>query len=485
VAPAGEQKETPPGPIAIKADKRPSFLQAEGVSTMMMQESLPGIKRFLKPTGFKQRVLSLAIHCIAAFALHWGRMSAVQAAGSISTEPRHRAQICRFLGRKYWRKRPLLPPLQTQMLQMESADGCFAFLLDQTLCSQQGEKTENTYSTGNRQRRPRKGKRYSKYKYARKRCHCFVFGLLITPSGLRIPFRRFYYTKEYCQTKEWTYRKQTQLAAELIRELPLPQGADVVVLGDTAFEAKPIREACAQRGYTWIVPINPERVLAGVKPRPKVSSLVKGFTAQQFKPVRLYPGQGHYAAMRRVSVYRMGPKVKPRTFYVHSEKRAVHSVGDALLVFSTRTCPKPEQELDVQKILITNNRDLKAAEVVELYDLRWQIELFFKELKSTLGFDQYRFRSFEKVAVWVDLVLASFLYLEWYRARQLRRPDLSEETKKRWCWQRTHGLCVAMRQEVEKADVEYVAEAVQSKNGLRRLRRKLRLVIQREYRLAG
>jgi hypothetical protein len=139
----------------------------------------------------------------------------------------------------------------------------------------------------------------------------------------------------------------------------------------------------------------------------------------------------------------------------------------------------------VQKILMTNDRRLKAAEVVELYDLRWQIELFFKELKSTLGFDQYRFRRFERVESWLELVLVTFLYLEWHRARQLQRSDLSKEEKDRWRRQRTHGLCMAMRQETERADLDYLAEAVQTKSGIRRLRRKLREVVQREYRAAG
>lgn len=79
-------------------------------------------------------------------------------------------------------------------------------MIDQTLYSQQGDMTENTYSTGNRQKRPRNGRRYSKYKHARKRCHCFVMGLLITPSGWRIPFRRSYYTKEYCGQQGRVYR---------------------------------------------------------------------------------------------------------------------------------------------------------------------------------------------------------------------------------------------------------------------------------------
>jgi len=450
---------------------------------MMMQDALPGIKRFLRPVGLSKRVAGLTLRCLAAFILHWGRMSAVQASAVVASEPRHRAQISRFLGRAYWQRLQPLAVLQAQLLRLEPGQGRFVFILDQTLSSQQGDKTENTYSSGNRQRRPRKGRRYNQYKHARKRCHCFVMGLLLTPSGLRLPFRRSYYTQDYCAGKGRVYRKQSELAAEMITALPLPEGSDVVVLGDTAFDAQVIRAACTPRGYTWVVPLNPQRVLAGAKPRPKVSSLVERLTARQFQSVRLLPSQGRYAALRRVSPYRLGPKVKPRTYYVHQERRAVHSVGEVVLVFSTRECPKAGQQVAVQKILMTNNRDLKAAEVVELYDLRWQIELFFKELKSTLGFDHYRFRRFDKVEAWVELVLLTFVYLEWYRARQLRRRDLSDEDKERWRRQRTLGLCVALRQEVARADLAYVADAVQTKHGVRRLRNKLRLVIQTEYRV--
>ena len=63
------------------------------------------------------------------------------------------------------------------------------------------------------------------------------------------------------------------------------------------------------------------------------------------------------------------------------------------------------------------------APVIELYSLRWQIELFFKELKSTLGFHQYQFQKFEPVEGWAELALTTFMYLEWYRVQQMSRRD--------------------------------------------------------------
>ena len=372
--------------------------------------------------------------------------------------------------------RPTAVPRRVLARKVRSGD-----VVDQTLVGQQGGKTENTFSTGNRKRRPRKGRRYNKYKHARKTCHCFVKGLLITPSGIRIPFSRSYYTREYCEAKNRPYRTQTELAAEMIAELPLPEGVKVVVLGDTAFDAKCIREACDKRKYTWVVPLNPERVLAGPQgKRPKVRSLINGLKADRLVEIRLHAGKGPCVEQRRVSPWRVGSKVKPRTYYVQQRRQAVHSVGEVQLVFSTRMKPTKNRPVEVQKILMTNDLSLSAKQIVEWYALRWQIELFFKELKSTLGFHQYRFRKFDRVEGWDELIQVTFLYLEWHRARQLQRRDLAEEKKKWWRWQRTHGLCMAVRQAAEQADLEEIAERLETPTGLQRLRLVLKRALPKE-----
>jgi hypothetical protein len=268
----------------------------------------------------------------------------------------------------------------------------------------------------------------------------------------------------------------------LIRSLPLPDGASVVVLGDTAFDAAVIRDACDDRGFSWITPVNTERVLAGPKPRPKVSSLVAHFRPDQFQTIRLYPGRGDWVRYRRVSRYRIGPKVKPRTYYAHQERRDVHSVGEVQLVFSTRKSPTKTGKVEVERILMTKDLKLTTRTIVELYALRWQIELFFKEMKSDLGMVDYRFRQFERVARWVEMALITFMYLEWYRARQLARRDLSHKEKQWWERQRTYGLRQAIRQRVEREELQYIAERLETSGGIRRLRRELNDAYPSEYR---
>lgn len=452
---------------------------------VMVADLLPALKRFLAAAGLKEAALQMVMRLVIGFLLHAGRMSCLQAAGSVRSDARHRAQLGRMLKRPCFRRLDLTSILRQQLLELESVRGLFVFIVDATLIGQAGRKTENTYSTGNRKRRPKKGRRYGKYKHARKSCHCHTGGLLITPSGIRIPFLIPYRTREYCAKKGLVHRTTAEAAADLIRQLPLPEGARVVVLGDTAYDAEVVRQACADRGYDWIFPCNPERVLAGPRgKRPQVRSLLKDWPQVSRQTIRLAPGQGPYVNYRRLSPHRIGPKAKPRTFYVHHQRRTVKSVGDVRLVFSTTKVKLAKATPDDVKILMTNNLKWNVREVVELYALRWQIELFFKELKSSLGFHHYRFRDFAAVESWCQLALAAFAYLEWLRARQLARGSLSDEAKNWWRRQRTHGLCQAVRLASQQSELHYLADRLDTPGGICKLKKLLRASFAPEYRAA-
>jgi hypothetical protein len=449
---------------------------------IIVPDVLPVCKRFLRPLALYGQARLLLTRLIAAFVLHPGRMSCMQAAGAIRSQARHRAQIGRFVARSSWRGRYNSLTLRKRLIRSECQLGQWIYIVDATLNGQAGKKTENTYSTGNRKRRPAKGRRYNKYKHARKSCHCFTTGLLISPSGRRIPFCKPYYTRQYCAQYGLQHRTTAEAAADLIGELPLPPEAKLVVLGDTAYDASVVHKACQARGATWIVPCNSERVLEGPQgQRPKVRSLLKNWLTWSRHIIRLAPGQGKYAAYRRLSPHRVGPKAKPRTYDVHQERRRVRSVGEVEIVFSTTNTKLAKATPDDVKILMTNNLELTARQIVELYALRWQIELFFKEIKSVLGFHQYRFRRFAAVEGWVEATLTTFLYLEWYRTEQLRRRALDEEAKRWWQHQRTYGLCQAVRQASEAAQLKYLADHLHTPRGITELKRVLRAGFPQEY----
>ena len=359
---------------------------------VIVTESAAALKGFIAQTGLAETAKLMVLRLVLGFIGHRGRMSCSQAAVSVTSDTVHRGELTRFLKRPRRRKEEYISALRALLLRKENKRGKFIFLIDATLVSQAGKKTQNTFSTNNRQRigRKKKGARYGKKKIVYKKCHSFTFGVLITPSGLRIPFQTPHYTKEYCELQGLVHRTTAEAAAELIRMLPLPAGAEVVVIGDTAYDAKIVQEACAERDYTWIVPANPERVYQDRSQnnsgqRPKLRSRLKDWTSLSLQTIRLRASTGKYAGYRRLSQWRSGPTQKARVYYAHQETRDVRRVGRVLLVFSTTTANLTAATPDDVKILMTNATHLSTREVIELYSLRWQIGVILQRAEIDTG----------------------------------------------------------------------------------------------------
>jgi hypothetical protein len=234
-------------------------------------------------------------------------------------------------------------------------------------------------------------------------------------------------------------------------------------VGDTAFEAKQIRQACAKRNYPWIVPINPERRLAGAKPRPKVLSLAEHLDAHDFQKTSFRLDQGALAAMARVSRSRVRSSKHQRVYWVHRRMADVLSVGEVALLFSNQKEPTTTAPgVRVQKVLMSNARQARTEELLRWYGLRWQIEM-----KGELGMCQYRTRPFERVVGWVSLAVLTYCYLEWYRWQKLQRVAARE--KEDWLRARAHDLRAQLRREVEKADVCELLRLAHLRRGKKRL----------------
>ncbi len=453
---------------------------------IMVEQSAESLKRFIAQTALNDLARGILLRMVLAFIMHRGRMSCSQAAGMVASDPVHRGELTRFLARPRWQKHDFNGPLRNALLKRERKRGKFLFLIDATLVSQAGKKAQNTHSTGNRGRKPAKGRRYNKKKIVYKKCHSFTFGLLITPSGMRIPFEIPHYTKEYCQEKGIEHHTTAESAADMIRSLPLPKDAEVIVLGDTAYDAKVVRQACAEKEYIWIFPPNAERVYQGpTGKRPKLRSRLKDWKSLSLKKIRLRASTGKYANYRRLSKWRVGPKQKPRVYYAHQEKCHVRSVGRVQLIFSTSKPNLKKATPDDVKILMTNATHLSIREVIELYSLRWQIELFFKELKSTLGFSQYSFQKFLAVKAWVETAITAVLFLEYQRVKRIQDRRLSKQTRQWWEAQRLHGLCAAFRQECEGRELKFLSDRLKTSGGVEKLKRLLAAALPPEYRVAG
>lgn len=437
---------------------------------MIFADSLPGFKAFLGQCVEECADFGHVVAFVSCILLPVVARRSVQAAArALRSDLRNAGNLLRFLGGSDSPAVLLAAAQQRLLEQAHLRDRRLHLLvLDSTLHGHQSPHSENSYACRNTTRRPARSNRKQK-QTAPRSCHCFVFALLLCPDGTRIPYWLPFYTQEYCQIRGWRHQTQADLAAQLITQLPLADNIPVVVVGDTAFEAKQIRAACAQRDYRWVVPINPERRLATAKPRPTVLSLAQHLQPHDFQQTSLRLDQGELAPLARVSRARSQSHKPHRVYWVHRRIADVLSIGEVVLLFSNQKVPSVDVKgvIKVQKVLLSNALQASAAELLHWYALRWQIELFFKEMKSQLGLSQYQVRDFARVVSWVNLCVLSFCYLE-QRRRELLEQSQAEE-RRHWETARAQGLRAWLREEVEKADLLHLLSQAKDRAGRKRL----------------
>ncbi len=436
---------------------------------MIFSTSLPRFKAFLADFSGKSTDWACCLLFISPFLLPTCRRSVAAAARSILHDVRDAGWLLRWLGGSS-APAALLAVAQHQLLSAarDQADRLHLLVIDSTMHGQQGQNTQNTYSCRNTKKRPTKSDRHQK-KFHRRSEHCFVFALLLTPNGLRIPYWLPFYTKQYCAMFGRDHSTQADLAAQLIASIPLARPTPVVVVGDTAFEAKQVRQACLRRGWQWVVPLNPERCLAGPQgQRPKVRSWYGQLNAQDFRRVSFRLDQGERAALARVSPKRSQSSKQQRTYWVHHRTATIHNVGEVALLFSTKNDPMAPGGVKVQKVLISNALSATTEQLLAWFSLRWQIELFFKEMKSELGMCQYKLGPFARVVGWVTLSVVCFCYLEWYRWH--KQKEARGKEKQFWQRLRAAGLKEKVRQQVQRADLEALLGLAGADDGQQRLR---------------
>src|SRR5207253_164914 len=116
---------------------------------------------------------------------------------------------------------------------------------------------------------------------------------------------------------------------------------------------------------------------------------------------------------------------------------------------------------------------LPARKVVEYYELRWQIEVFFRELKGQLGLQDYQGTRFDSFERYVTLVLLGYLVLEYQRLRGLKGQAKSEEPRGGWACARTAALLRQVQREAARADVRWIDQRLKTRSGRRLLHRAL------------
>jgi hypothetical protein len=372
-------------------------------------------------------------------------------------------------------------------------------VVDTTYHSTHAEQMENLIPMS-RRRRP--GGREA-------RQHAFVMGLLITECGMRIPLpRKSYYTETYCLHQGRRHRTQVQLAAEMLRDIRLPDDVELTVVFDSAFDAAVVHRACHQRGYRAVFPLDPNRTLsagpaaeADGLPGQKVVHWTRSWSRAEFALLELqYENEDHVFFRRRHRDNLRLPKTH-RRYAIGARQATVSRLGACLVVASYKENPRvglvagqsadwwdyhrepvayrkhgrPVPRRWHNKVLACTDAMATARQVVEWYEVRWQIELFFREIKSRMQFGCYVLKKFEAVERYLDLLMMGFLLLEQERLCEMREAGPpSARGGEPWAQARTTDRLRSLESLCQRWNVTVLERRLRTEQGRRCLLRELR-----------
>lgn len=421
-------------------------------------------EEYLSDLGKRKRYL-LPIY-LACLILGFGTRSLTALGEVFLLERRFKTSVCKFFRRKNFHTRNIHKNVIKGVILLcyklcPKIANLWVLIIDGTSTKRGGfTKIENALQY-------RKKNKSSKGKSTK--AHTFLMGLLLTPLGFRIPFTRYtYYTKAYCRKHKMKYKKQTELAILMIEELRsyLPDTIRPVVVADSYFDSKEIFSFCRENNVVFITRADKARCyMHGQNSRKLYKRGKYGKCKKDFKTFITKIGEEKWTAKHsRYSSYGMKKKRK-HVYRVTGETLNVSGLGDTRVVFSWKKKNNTNKESFI--VLLCSDTTLPLRKIIELYSLRWQIEIYFRELKSNLGLADFTGRDFKAYERFVDLCLMSYLFLEWYRFKKLKQKNSVRE-KNLLEAARTNGLQKMLRKEATKESIKYLKE-VSVKNLLKKI----------------
>lgn len=231
----------------------------------------------------------------------------------------------------------------------------------------------------------------------RKANHIFVCGVLVFPDGRRLPLR------PRQKRKGKGAPTQIDLAIELVQDAAgWLAGQRVVVAADGFFFSRKLLQAIRGSGFHYVIACQDNTVLADGTNLKSLLGKTRLRGSCVTLPSRRGERQKRFSAALRHLTFRSG------------ERHAV--------VFS-RAHRKRGARV---KCLASDLLEATVAEIVRLYALRWQVEIYFREAKTYLGLDQYRVRGTHGPLNYLMLVTLAYQFVHWREAASARAaPTLS------------------------------------------------------------
>ena len=219
--------------------------------------------------------------------------------------------------------------------------------------------------------------------------HNFILGG-ISYRGRFVPYDlRLAMKPGWCRKLGRDFKTLPELAAEMIRSFDVAEtmGVKVRVLFDAGYMNKKVVAAVVERGWEYFSTLPSNRSIK-VKGRwTHVKEYRRCIPKRQFRAVHCRASSGS------------------KTFWATSRCFWLKSIGSVKVAFSKRS-PKGKA-----LPIVTNAVNISQKELLEVYQLRWPIECFFKAGKQILGLAEYQTGKAEGIEKHLRLVSAVYSLL--------------------------------------------------------------------------
>ena len=221
--------------------------------------------------------------------------------------------------------------------------------------------------------------------------HPFYFGhnlvkAIMVYQGISLPVGiRVYCKPEFCREQGIPFKTKNRLAAELISEFSPPRGMKVVVLFDSWFLCPTVTNAIRAKRWHYVSRLKSNRsIYLGAKKYnvSKFADLVAG----------------------KFSLSNYCPRGKDLPVSAYQRVVRLNKLGRVNLVIS-------RGDKHNLKYLVTDLVSTPAVLVIKRYDLRWNIECYFRDVKQHLGLGEYQMRSLHGIVRHLYIVMTAYILL--------------------------------------------------------------------------
>ena len=220
-----------------------------------------------------------------------------------------------------------------------------------------------------------------------------------------IPF----YSKNYCRKNKLQYKTENKSVEEYITNLKLEDyigsynPKDVIVLADSGYDDRKIENAISRKKWKFIIALKKTR---GVKTERQYSTTPK---SKDWNQIAVLFNKIRRIKWQTIRIFTSSSKKKRMEFRVRQIIGYLRHVGKVQLICSEFK----KRPYGRKKYLACNDLKVKPRQIIIGYRMRWAIEIFHKEVKMFLGFQDVATTTFESVKAHVHWVYCAYILLQY------------------------------------------------------------------------